>query len=186
MDGIDGIAAVETLYIAIGSLLIFGVGDNGFVASLLLVFAGSTLGFLVWNWPPAKIFMGDVGSGFIGFVLVMFAIMTTSQGLSTIWSWLILAGVFIVDATITLVTRILNGEKWYDAHNNHAYQKVSRRLKSHLAVTLAVLFVNIAWLLPIAWFATARPDFGWWLTAVAWIPLVLLALFLKAGRPGPP
>jgi len=100
-----------------------------------------------------------------------------------IWCWLILAGVFVVDSTITLVTRVVNGEEWYSAHNSHAYQQASRRLKGHRPVTLAVLSINLLWLLPLAWFASARPEFGWWLTMVAWIPLISLSLLLRAGRP---
>ena len=185
MDGIDGIAAVEAVCISGSALVIASVGDGGFISSLLAVLAGTALGFLVWNWPPAKIFMGDVGSGFIGFVLAMLAIISNSMGLLPIWSWLILAGVFVVDATVTLITRMINGEQWYSAHNNHAYQKASRRLKSHKAVTLSVLMINIMWLLPIAWFASIRPEFGWWLTIIAWMPLISISLFLKAVRPGP-
>jgi len=182
MDGIDGIAAVEAFCIAGSAFVILSIGDSGYIAALLVVFAATAVGFLVWNWPPAKIFMGDVGSGFIGFVLAMFAIISSSMGLLPIWSWLILAGVFVVDSTITLVTRVINGEEWYSAHNNHAYQKASRQLKGHLPVTLAVLVINVLWLLPIAWFASAWPEFGWWLTIIAWMPLISLALFLKAGR----
>jgi len=185
MDGIDGIAAIETLCIAGGAFVILLVGDSGYISILLAVFAATASGFLVWNWPPAKIFMGDVGSGFIGFILAAFAISYSSLGLLPIWSWLILAGVFVVDSTITLVTRVINGEEWYSAHNNHAYQKASRRLKGHRPVTLIVLGINLLWLLPIAWFASARPDFGWWLTIIAWMPLISLSLFLKAGRPEP-
>ena len=183
MDGIDGIAGIEALCIVGSALIVWPVGNGGLNANLLVVFAAAVLGFLVWNWPPAKIFMGDVGSGFIGFVLAMFAIISSSMGLLPIWTWLILAGVFVVDATITLITRVINGEEWYSAHNNHAYQKASRRLKSHKPVTLSVLMINILWLLPIAWFASAWPEFGWWLTVVAWVPLILLSLLLRAGRP---
>jgi len=186
MDGIDGIAAVEAVCIAGSALVIASVGDSGFVSSLLVVFAATVLGFLVWNWPPAKIFMGDVGSGFVGFVLAVLAIISGNLGVLPIWCWLILAGVFVVDATITLVTRMVNGEEWYAAHNSHAYQKASRRLKGHRPVTLAVFAINVLWLLPIAWLAAAHPEFGWWLTAAAWTPLIFLSLFLKAGRPEQP
>lgn len=185
MDGIDGIAVVEALCIVGSALMILSFGDIGHITVLLAVFAAPALGFLVWNWPPAKIFLGDVGSGFIGFILAMFAIISSSLGLLPIWSWLILAGVFVVDSTITLVTRVINGEEWYSAHNNHAYQKASRQLKGHLPVTLAVLVINVLWLLPMAWLASARPEFGWWLTLIAWMPLISLALILKAGRPEP-
>lgn len=183
MDGIDGIAATEAVCIAGGALVVSATVDSGFVTFLLVVFTAAALGFLVWNWPPAKIFMGDTGSGFIGFVLAVLAIISSSLGIMPIWCWLILAGVFIVDATITLVTRAIGREQWYSAHNNHAYQKASRRLKSHRPVTLAVLGINLLWLLPLAWFAAARPGFGWWLSIVAWMPLAALCFALKAGRP---
>ncbi len=183
MDGIDGIAAIEALTITGGVLVIGWGSDGGFLTVLLACFAAAAAGFLVWNWPPAKIFMGDVGSGFVGFVLATLAIFSSSFGIMPIWCWLILAGVFLVDATITLVTRVINGEEWYSAHNNHAYQKASRRLKGHRPVTVAVFTINLIWLFPVAWYACVRPDFGWWLTLVAWTPLVGLALVMKAGRP---
>ena len=127
--------------------------------------------------------MGDVGSGFVGFVLAVIAIIFSLQGVLPIWCWLILASLFLVDATMTLVTRVINGEQWYAAHNSHAYQNASRRLKGHRPVTLAVLVINLGWLLPLAWLASKRPEFGWWLTVVAWMPIVALAMSLKAGHP---
>lgn len=181
MDGIDGIAASEAAFIALGAL---AVSATGSVVGLPLgVLAAASLGFLVWNWPPAKIFLGDVGSAFLGFTLIAIALRASADGPVSIWPWLILAGVFLVDATITLITRALSGQKWYSAHKSHAYQKASRRLGAHRPVTLAVLSINLLWLLPLAWFAGAYPEFGWWLTIVAWMPLIALSLALKAGRP---
>jgi len=183
MDGIDGIAATEAICIAGGALVLTSIGGGASVLILLATLTMACLGFLVWNWPPAKIFMGDVGSGFVGYVLALFAIISSIQGVLPIWCWLILAGVFVVDATVTLVTRVIRGEQWYAAHNSHTYQKASRRLRGHRPVTLAVLGINLVWLLPIAWLASMRPEFGWWLTLVAWMPLIALAKFLKAGHP---
>lgn len=183
MDGIDGIAAVEAICIVGSAFVISSVNDYGFVANLYVVFIATALGFLIWNWPPAKIFMGDVGSGFIGFVLAMLAVISGSLSILPIWCWLILAGVFVVDSTITLVTRAINGEQWYSAHKSHGYQKASRRFNGHRPVTIAVFGINILWLLPLAWAASTRPEYGWWLTIVAWIPLILVSLSLKAGRP---
>ncbi len=183
MDGIDGLASAEALSIAISALIVSTTDSNEITSSLLAIIAGSALGFLVWNWPPAKIFMGDVGSGFFGFIIAVLAIISSNQGGLSIWCWLILAGVFVVDATITLVTRFIQGEQWYSAHKSHAYQKASRLLSSHRPVTLIVLMINLCWLLPIAWFASDRPESGWWLTLVAWIPLAILSMLLKAGRP---
>lgn len=183
MDGIDGIAAVEGLCIVGGALFIPSVGQSGIIATLLTVFAASTLGFLVWNWPPAKIFMGDVGSSFAGFILAVFAIATSDLDVLPLWFWLITAGVFLVDSTVTLIVRVVLKENWYSAHRNHAYQKATRRMNGHLPVTIAVLIINLVWLFPLAWAATMRPEFGWWLTLMAWVPLVWLSLFLNAGRP---
>ena len=183
MDGIDGIAAVEAVCIVGSALFISSVSDGGFITTLFVVFVAAALGFLAWNWPPAKIFMGDVGSGFIGFILAMFAIISSSLGILPIWCWLILAGVFVIDSTITLVTRVIKGQEWYSAHKSHAYQKVSRHLNGHRPVTLAVLGINLLWLLPLAWLAAAWPASGWWLTVLAWMPIISLSLFVGAGRP---
>ncbi len=179
MDGIDGIASSEAAFIALGAL---AVSTAGSVDGILLgVLAATSLGFLAWNWPPAKIFLGDVGSAFLGFILIALAI--RASAVASIWPWLILGGVFIVDATVTLLTRMLRGETWWAAHRSHAYQKASRRYGSHLRVTIGVLAVNLIWLLPVAIVAARLPHHGWWITVAAWIPLVGLSLWLGAGRP---
>lgn len=182
MDGIDGIAAVEVICIAAGALLISANLQSSYAGTLLMILASSALGFLVLNWPPAKIFMGDVGSGFVGFVLAAIAIHAGNMVFLPIWTWLILASVFLVDSTVTLLTRMMNGDEWYSAHNSHAYQIAARRLNSHRSVTLAVLAINILWLIPLAWCSARLPEYGWLLTIVAIAPLILLARFLRAGH----
>lgn len=182
MDGIDGIAAVE----AISVLIIAGVlferhgGDSSTVYVIAVVVA-SVAGFLVWNWPPARIFMGDAGSGFVGFCLGAIGWATIEAGRLTIWVWLILLGAFIVDATVTLLRRWLHGARLSQAHRSHAYQRLSRLYGSHLKVTLSVLCINLFWLGPCAAIADARPSLGSVLTLVAWAPLVILAWRCGAG-----
>lgn len=182
MDGIDGIAASEAICIAGGALIISASGDGGVVSPLLGALMATSAGFLLWNWPPAKIFMGDVGSAFLGFVLVAIAIVAGRDGSIAVWSWLILGGVFIIDATVTLFSRMLKREDWLSAHRSHAYQRASRRLGSHRQVTMGVIAINVVWLVPIAYAASAAPRFGWWLTATAWLPLVVLSWWFGAGR----
>ena len=182
MDGIDGIASVEVICIAAGAWWLAALPEGSFVGSLLALLIASTAGFLVWNWPPAKIFMGDVGSGFVGSVLAGLALATCTLGIMDVWPWLILTGVFLVDATVTLLVRIATGQTWYEAHNSHAYQKASRRVGGHALITISVLLINILWLLPIAWIANLSPQHGWWLTLLAWGPLVALAVVFRAGR----
>ena len=187
MDGIDGIAGVEAIFVAGGSSLIslsqVLPANTGQLTLLLLqlIFVAATIGFLVWNWPPSKIFLGDVGSGFIGFILGVFAFSSVAAGLLPIWSWLILLGVFLMDATVTLVRRFFNGKRWYEAHCNHAYQHLTRRWRSHQKVTLAILLVDLIWLLPLAWAAALHPSMGWWITLLAMMPLLVLAFKLNAG-----
>jgi Fuc2NAc and GlcNAc transferase len=187
MDGIDGIAGVEAITVSLGAAAITMLSqlepNDAHSALLLLEFAlpAATLGFLLWNWPPAKIFMGDIGSGFLGYVLGVFALFSIHYGLLSLWSWLILLGVFIVDATITLMRRILRGERWYEAHRSHAYQHAAQKWKSHKKVVLAVLGINILWLYPLAWVASRYPDFGFFSMAVAMLPLVAISLLLNAG-----
>jgi Fuc2NAc and GlcNAc transferase len=95
---------------------------------------------------------------------------------------LILLGVFVEDATTTLVRRVLRGDQWYSAHRSHAYQHLSRRLGSHAAATSAVLVVNILWLAPLAFFAANWPRWSALLVALALCPLVAVALWLGAGQ----
>ncbi|MGI9302779.1 MAG: MraY family glycosyltransferase, partial [Gammaproteobacteria bacterium] len=146
MDGIDGIAAAEGFTVA-GAAAVILLSLGVFDAPLWLgILAAGCVGFLGWNWPPAKVFMGDVGSGFLGFVLGVLAAFTVLQELMPVWSWLILLAVFLVDATFTLLRRMTAGARWYEAHRTHADQYAALRWRSHQRVTLAVIAINLFWL----------------------------------------
>ncbi|MBU0484125.1 MAG: glycosyltransferase family 4 protein [Proteobacteria bacterium] len=181
MDGIDGIASIEVISVAAGvaGIIFLSVGKNPEII-LLLLLAASCLGFLVWNWPPAKIFMGDAGSGFLGFILAVLAIYTTSLHLVSLWSWLILFGVFLVDATVTLLSRIYRRERWYAAHCSHAYQCAARYFESHKKVTLGVLAINLFWLLPLAWYANLHPEDGFFVMVISFLPLLILVIKFRS------
>ncbi len=184
MDGIDGIAASEAVFAtsSAAGLLLLVDPDQAPAALWLLLLAAAALGFLLWNWPPARIFMGDVGSGFLGMMLGMFALYTSMQAGLNVWVWLILLGLFIVDATWTLLRRMSAGERWHEAHCSHAYQRLARAWQSHKKVTLAAWLVNVLWLLPLALLATLWPQKGALCLAVAYMPLLVLAHRLGAGR----
>ena len=142
MDGIDGLAGVEAVTVsAVAAILLWSQALDLVTSCLLL--AAAVLGFLFWNWPPAKIFMGDVGSGFLGFVFAVLAIWSGKSGAVPLLIWLLLLGVFIVDATVTLVKRVARGEKLYEAHRSHVYQLAVQAGYSHKQVTLTVLLINI-------------------------------------------
>ncbi len=181
MDGIDGIASVEAVSVAGGGALILLFQAQYEWAFLFMGLVVSVCGFLVWNWPPASIFMGDACSGFLGFVLGLLAITTSATTDMSIWSWVILCGVFVVDATVTLIRRMLRGEVWCEAHRSHGYQILSRRWESHRRVTLAVSAVNGIWLLPLAFVANYFPLYGVLLFFVAITPLMVLDYSIGAG-----
>lgn len=183
MDGIDGIAGSEAVFVALaGAALCALAGVAPAAAAGALVVGAASLGFLVWNWPPARIFMGDVGSGYVGFAIAVIALAATREAPAALFQWWILGGVFFVDATVTLLRRIVRGERFLLAHRTHAYQWVVRRWRSHGTVTIAVLLLNAAWLLPLALIAALHPRHAVWLTFVALLPLAVLALYAGAGR----
>lgn len=182
MDGIDGLAAVEAVCVTgLGACLFLGdTSVNGPQLSLML--CAASLGFLVWNWPPAKVFMGDVGSGFLGFTLGTLALFTSKANPNLVWPWLILLAAFLVDATVTLLLRIIARKRWYDAHRAHAYQHAAQTFGSHANVSLAVVAINIGWLFPLAWAASRFPKAATLFASAAVIPLVYITLRLNAGK----
>ena len=182
MDGIDGIAATEAVTVAGSGAFLFALavpGDRQWIAPVLL--AAATGGFLVWNWPPAKIFMGDSGSGFLGLALAQLSLQAAIVAPALFWSWAILLGVFVVDATVTLLRRALRGEPIYNPHRTHAYQHATVRCGAHKPVTLAVAAINVFWLLPLALFVARDSLSGPVGVLVAYVPLVAVAAWLGAG-----
>ncbi|AUG06611.1 glycosyltransferase family 4 protein [Pseudomonas sp. S09G 359] len=181
MDGIDGVASVEAVCTCLGACLVYWLTGHEYliITPMLLVFA--VIGFLYWNFPPARIFMGDAGSGFLGIVLGVLSLQATWVAPKMLWVWLILLGVFIVDATFTLGRRLFRGDKVYEAHRSHAYQYASRQMGSHLPVTLGVAAINVLWLLPVAVCVGLGLD-GFSGLVVAYFPLVLLAIKFHAGE----
>lgn len=183
MDGIDGIAGSEAVFVSgAGAWLNWSRGGSPGLTAAMLCLAAASLGFLRWNWPPARIFMGDVGSGFLGFTLIVLGLAASQRGTIPFEVWGILGGFFFVDATITLLRRMVRGDQWFEAHRTHAYQWLARRWKAHLPVTLSVSAINVGWLLPWAWLATRFPVYARDFLAVALAPVVVLVILVGAGR----
>lgn len=182
MDGIDGIASVESVCVCLGGALLYVLLGAANLALVPVLLAASVAGFLCWNFPPARIFMGDAGSGFLGLVLAVLSLQAAWFKSDLLWSWIILLGVFVVDATFTLLRRLLRGDKVYEAHRSHAYQYASRQFAGHRPVTLSVLLINLAWLLPMAVLVGLGYVDGLLGVVIAYLPLVLLAVKFKAGQ----
>lgn len=184
MDGIDGIASVEAITTTLGGALLWWLTGSGTGWSVALVFAACVAGFLVWNFPPAKIFMGDAGSGFLGLMVALLSLWCGQSRPALFWSWFILIGFFMVDATTTLVRRVSRGERFFEAHRAHAYQYAARSVGGHLPVTLACGVINVLWLLPIAAAVAFDRLDGMLGVAFAYAPLLWLAFRYKAGDRG--
>ena len=183
MDGIDGIAGSEAIFVAAaGAVLNWGYGGNIGLTAAMFVLAAATSGFLIWNWPPARIFMGDVGSGFLGFTLAVLGLAASRNSTTPIEAWAILSGVFLVDSTVTLVRRIVRGDRWFEAHRLHAYQYLARRWGAHMPVTVLAIGINLFWLFPWAWLAAQYPSHARYSVIAALGPLAIVALLAGAGR----
>lgn len=182
MDGIDGIASLEAIAVCSGlSLLLWlsSPASNHFIMPLILVVA--VAGFCCWNFPKAKIFMGDIGSCFIGLQLGLFAIYYAHLDINFFWCVIILLGTFISDATVTLVRRFLRGQKIYLAHREHAYQHLAIKLGNHVSISIAYALITLLWLLPIASLVVMM-KLHWAIgVVIAYLPLVMAVLVFRAG-----
>ena len=187
MDGIDGLAASETIFLLLSALFIAwwfqpGVWYQG-VFWWMVWLAAACLGFLLLNWAPAKIFMGDAGSTYLGLMLFFFAIASMAGSWLSLDQWLILAAAFLADSLTTLVRRALNREPIWQPHKRHAYQHLQRRLGSHARATLIYIGIDIILLLPLAWLAGAYRAYDWAFLLLAYAILIPAAIKAGAGAP---
>jgi UDP-N-acetylmuramyl pentapeptide phosphotransferase/UDP-N-acetylglucosamine-1-phosphate transferase len=144
MDGIDGLAAGQAaMTTAVMAWLAF-LRNNDFVLWAMAIMAGSVLGFLMHNWPPARIFMGDVGSAFLGFMFAGWAIVAGGENPEPLpfFAWAVMLAPFLLDTIVTLAIRIVHKKRWYEAHREHIYQRLVRNGWSHRAVTGLYLAVS--------------------------------------------
>jgi UDP-N-acetylmuramyl pentapeptide phosphotransferase/UDP-N-acetylglucosamine-1-phosphate transferase len=144
MDGSDGLAAGQAI-VAASAMALFAANANVPAVTLAMALLAATVaGFLVLNWPPARIFMGDVGSTFLGFTFAGWAVLTggTRDAPLPFVAWLTVLSPFLFDAALTLVRRTLRGERIHQPHREHMYQQLIRRGWSHAAV--ALLYIGLA------------------------------------------
>ena len=184
MDGIDGLAGAQAAFM-LGAGVLLALPAAGLAPQMwwMAALATATLGFLVLNWPPARIFMGDAGSTYLGAMIAWLALVSVAAGWLSAWQWLILGALFIADASLTLLRRLLRREPIFSAHRLHAYQHLSRRWRAHLPVTLLYLAVNLVLLLPLAWWAGLYPATALLATLAAYLPVVAGLLWAGAGAP---
>jgi Fuc2NAc and GlcNAc transferase len=182
MDGIDGIASSQAVLIFGAAGLLFHLRGADSLAAVSLSFGAASAGFLYWNWPPARIFMGDVASGAIGFMIAVLAVAGEQEGTVPLVAFGILGAVFVGDATLTLLRRVARGARPAEAHRDHAYQRLTRAWGAHRPVTLAAGAATVVLAL-LATAATLRP--AWAMGALAITLAFLAALAVAAERRAP-
>ncbi|HET7163458.1 MAG TPA: glycosyltransferase family 4 protein [Rhodanobacteraceae bacterium] len=174
MDGIDGILGQQGLFVMLGfGVLAVWLGDVG-IAALSFATAAGCLGFLVFNLPPAKIFMGDVGSGALGLAIGAVAALLVQRNPAMLWTCAILPSAFLVDSGLTLARRMLSGQRWYAPHRQHLYQWLVRVNWSHARTDVAYMIWNLAVVAPLAWLAARWPAHGMWCLVAAYAIAVVV------------
>lgn len=143
MDGIDGLAGTQGLIVAVVAGVLLQRAEALGLAAVTWMLAAAVAGFLPWNWSPARIFMGSVGSEFLGFFFAALAVGASRVGILSVFAWGLLMAVFLIDATATLARRILSGERWLDPHRSHAYQGAVQRGLTPSQVTAAVVGIDL-------------------------------------------
>ena len=179
MDGINGLASVQAVIAAglyAGLALAAGLPA---VALLALGLGAAVMGFLPWNFPQARMFMGDVGSGPLGYVLAALVLML-EPSMRHPWPLLLPVLPMLLDAGLTLLRRMALGKRWYAAHREHLYQWWVRRGASHARVTLAYTLFSLVFVLPLLMASLIRPDLGLPITAAAYLGGSLLWVWARA------
>lgn len=160
MDGIDGLLAQQGMFVACGlAVLAWAIGQPALAGASACVVA-ACLGFWCYNRSPARIFMGDVGSGAIGLLLFALTAMLWRLDWPLVWPALILSSAFVTDASLTLLTRMLAGRRWYTAHREHLYQWIARRGYTHAVSAAWYLGWNLLVAAPLAAWAYVKPGMG--------------------------
>jgi Fuc2NAc and GlcNAc transferase len=176
MDGVDGMAASGSVFICSSAACMLLAGKSSELAIPVAVLGAAAAGFLAFNWPPARLFMGDTGSAFQGYLFAVFVLVSFATGALSGWTWLILMGYFVGDTTTTMIIRALTVKRWWGTHRSHAYQNLARVWKNHRRMTSLVLAIDVLWLLPLALASIHWPHHAMWMALLAITPIVLFVL----------
>ena len=179
MDGIDGLLAQQAMFVGSGlAFLAFGTGQSALAVAAASM-ATAALGFWCYNHSPAQIFMGDVGSGSVGLLIFIFTAMLWRLDHALLWPAMLLSSAFVVDASLTLLTRMYCGRRWYAAHREHLYQWLVRRGKTHTWVGKAYFAWNLLIAAPTAWLAWSHLPMAMPITIAAYLTAAAVWLTLK-------
>lgn len=173
MDGLDGFCGSQAVFLFFAYSLLFGFVGALFYQDLCLILIFGLIGFLAFNFPPAKLFMGDVGSATLGFISFYIALVAQQKYDVPILYWFILNALFLFDATITLLRRIHKKEKWFAAHRKHAYQRLKQYGLNTRLILLGQLLINLSFLVGVLLIKNKS------LSIEVVLPVLLVVLFVS-------
>ena len=177
MDGIDGLLATNCIISLVSAvfLLIISSGPENliFYCSIL---ASLQIGFLIFNWAPAKLFMGDAGSIPTGFLMGVIAIETSTSDFLPVAAWIIILSPFLTDSLGTLIFRLIRFENIFKSHSSHMYQRLARHWDSHKQVVFIMAIFQCFWCAPLAYFVTVYNGYDVYLLLLTYVPLLLALL----------
>ena len=179
MDGIDGLLAQQAIFVGIGLAALAWAVAQPALALAAASLSAAAAGFGYYNRPPARIFLGDVGSGSVGLLIFIFSAMLWRRNPALLWPALILSSAFVADASLTLLNRIRLGRRWHAAHREHLYQWFARRSGSHAQADAAYLAWNILIAAPFAWLAWSHPHLALAVTMGTYMAATGVWLMLK-------
>jgi Fuc2NAc and GlcNAc transferase len=177
IDGIDGMAISASVFVCAAGMIVLALTGGRSVTFFVFAFLGaSCLGFLFLNIPPARIFMGDAGSIFLGYCIAAILLLTVRTGEISAWTWICMLSYYVADTTTTTVSRMFLVKRWYGVHRSHAYQNLARIHKSHAKVTYGVVLYNILWALPLSVWSALRSEWGPLAALISVAPAVVWTL----------
>ena len=178
IDGADGLVSVNSAFFSlVGGVFCFLNKDYS-LASCLWMLTSINIGFLFFNWSPAKVFMGDSGSLMIGSIYSIFILGAISSGINSVWTWLILLSVFFVETTVTLIFRLSRRENVFTSHHSlHAYQQIIIKTGKHNRPAIFSIIINLLWTIPMSVLSYIYPGLGFYITVITCLPLAFLFYF---------
>ena len=182
MDGIDSYASIQCIFVSL-SASIFSYVNNpeNFTYLYILGLGLANIGFLCRNIHPAKIFMGDTGSVSIGCIFAFFIFYSASESILSIYTWLILLSIFVIDSSYTLLVRIVTKKNISEAHLTHAFHKITRKSNSPITTNKILMYINIFWVFPLAAISNIYIDYNLIITIITYLPLLFSVINIGAG-----
>ena len=178
MDGLDGLAGAQSLIYFLCFTFMFDLLGLHPLSLLALGMSGIVLGFMFFNWPPAKIFMGDSGSYLLGSLHFTFGWFYYLSGNGVSFP-LILAAPFLCDSVLTLLYRFFNSQNWWQAHRGHCYQVLVMNGMTPRNLVLAFITLHLAYIIPLAFLSFSYPDFSIYFLLAAYLVLSFIWYHLK-------